>query len=52
MSVSVWDKETLKNDDLVGEAVFDVHDCLQVEKIPLLFGGKSAGTLFVKIRLL
>lgn len=48
--ISVWDKETLKKDDLIGEGVIKVHS--SSNKCVLMFEGKAAGHIYVKIRLL
>jgi hypothetical protein len=50
VKITVWDKESLKRDDLVGEGVISIEG--MSNKCQLLFEGKPAGHVYVKIRLL
>lgn len=48
--VAVWDKETLKTDDFVGQGVFPINE--SCTKCTLQFEGAIAGTVYLRIRLL
>jgi Ca2+-dependent lipid-binding protein len=48
--LTVWDKETLKNDDMVGEGQFKPEETCT--KCPIRYNGKAAGIIYIRVRLL
>lgn len=50
VKVTVWDKETMKNEDFVGSGEFIVDDA--TTKCDLFFQGSPAGIVYVRLRLL